>query len=161
MEEKLVSAKNTNSNVNPSMPKIRGFKIASLNIDSLPKHIDELRIVMSNNDIYVLAIIESRLDSNIPNDLISIYGYSWVGKHRNRSGGGVGFFIRDTINYRIRSDLNDLDIEILTIELSKNKNKAFLIRTWYRPLNDPMDTLYKFENCLKLIDKEDKESIIV
>ena len=30
------------------MPKVRGFKIASLNIVSLPKHIDELRIVMSN-----------------------------------------------------------------------------------------------------------------
>ena len=41
MEENLVSAKNTNSNVNPLMPKIRGFKIASLNIASLPKHIDE------------------------------------------------------------------------------------------------------------------------
>ena len=41
--------------------------------------------------------------------------------HRNRSGGGVGFFIQDTINYRIRSDLNDTDIEFLTIESLKNK----------------------------------------
>ena len=121
------------------MPKIRGFKIA---IASLPKHIDELRIVMSNNEIDdVLAINESRMDSTITNGMISIYGYSWVGKHRNRSGGGVGFFIRDTINYRIRLDLNDIDIEILTIEFFKNKNRPFLITTWYRPPNDPMDTL--------------------
>ena len=41
------------------MPKIRGFKIASLNIASLPKHIDELRLVMSNNEIDVLAINKS------------------------------------------------------------------------------------------------------
>ena len=74
------------------MPKIRGFKIASLNIASLPKHIDELRIVMSNNEIDVLAINESRIDSTIPNNMISIYGYSWVGKNRNTSGDGVGFF---------------------------------------------------------------------
>ena len=58
------------------------------------------------------------MDSTIPNDMILIYGYSWVGKNKNnRSGGGVGFFIRDTINYRIRLDLNDRDIEILTIEI--------------------------------------------
>ena len=75
------------------MPKIRGFKIASLNIPSLRKHIDELRTVISNNEIDVLAINESRMDSTITNDMISIYDYSWVGKHRNRSGGGVGFFI--------------------------------------------------------------------
>ena len=143
------------------MPKIRSFKIACLNIASLPKHIDELRIGMSNNEIDVLAINESRMDSTITNDMLSIYGYSWVGKHRNRSGGGVGFFIRDTINYRIRLDLNDIDIEILTIEIFKNKNRPFLITTWCRPPNDPMDTLYKFENCLRLIDNESKESIIV
>ena len=51
--------------------------------------------------------------------MISTYGYSWVGKHRNTSGGDVGFFIRDTINYRIRSDPNDTDIEILTMKLLK------------------------------------------
>ena len=77
-------------------------------------------------------------------------------KDRNRSGGGIGFFIRDTINYRLRFDLNDADIEILTIEIRKNKVKPFLIPTWYRPPNDPMDTLYKFEHCLKLIDLENK-----
>jgi exonuclease III len=58
------------------MPNVRGFKIASLNIASLPKHIDELRIVMSNNDIDVLANNESRMDSTIPDDVISVYGYS-------------------------------------------------------------------------------------
>ena len=58
------------------MPNVRGFKIASLNTASLPKHIDELRIVMSNNDIDVLANNESRMDSTIPDDVISVYGYS-------------------------------------------------------------------------------------
>ena len=35
----------------PLIPKMRGFKIASLNIASLLTHIDELRIMMRNNDI--------------------------------------------------------------------------------------------------------------
>jgi hypothetical protein len=33
------------------LPTIRGFKIASLNITSLPKHIDELRVAMKDNEI--------------------------------------------------------------------------------------------------------------
>ena len=72
---------------------------------------------------------------------IAINGYEWVSKDRNRSGGGIGFFVRNTINYRLRSDLNDADIEIL-IEIIKNKVKPFLITTWYRPPNDPHAYVY-------------------
>ena len=39
--------------------------------------------------------------------------------------------------------------------------KPFLITTWYRPPNDPIETLHRFENCLQLIDSDDKESIIL
>ena len=73
--DKQVSVISTSSN-DLIMPKKGGFKIASLNIASLPKHIDELRIVMSNDEIDVLAVNESRMGSTVPNDMISIYGYS-------------------------------------------------------------------------------------
>ncbi len=129
------------------VPAIRGFKIASLNITSLPKHIDELGICMNDKEIDVLAINETRMDDSVPTQSIAIQGYSWISKNRNRSGGGVGFFIRDSINFRPRTDLNDLEIEMLTIQISKQNVKPFLITTWYRPPNDPIDTLYRFENC--------------
>ena len=55
-----------NSNLNPTkdqqdrlIPAIRGFKTASLNIASLPKHIDELRICIKDKEIDVLAINET------------------------------------------------------------------------------------------------------
>ena len=50
---------------------------------------------------------------------------------------------------------------MLTIQISKQNVKPFLITTWYRPPNDPIDTLYRFENCLQLIDNDSKESIIL
>jgi hypothetical protein len=128
------------------VPTIRGFKIASLNITSLPIEID------------VLAINETRMDDSVPIESIAIQGYNWISKNRNRSGGGIVFFIRDSINFRPRTDLNNLDIEILTIQISKHNVKPFLITTWYRPPNDPVDTLYRFENCLQLIDNDNKES---
>ena len=72
-----------NTNEKESLiPKIRGFKMASLNIASLLKHIDELRVVMHNNDIDVLAINETRMDSTIPIELISLSGYTWVSKRQ-------------------------------------------------------------------------------
>ncbi len=99
--------------------------MTNLNFASLPKHIDELRVIMHNNDIDVLTINETRMDSTIPIELISLSGYTWVSKDRNRSGGGVVFFIRDTINFQFRSDLNDPNIEILTIEITKTKASYF------------------------------------
>ena len=43
-----------------------GFKLASLNVTSLVKHIEELRIsLLDNNMIDVLAINETRLDSTV------------------------------------------------------------------------------------------------
>ena len=44
------------------MPKCRGFEMASLNITSLLKHIDELRVFLHDQNIDVLAINETRLN---------------------------------------------------------------------------------------------------
>ena len=80
-----------------------------------------------------------------------------IGMH----GGGIGFYIRDTLNYSVRSDLNNTQIEVLTIEISKYKTKAFLVTTWYRPPNTPVESFQEFEKLLQHIDLEDRESIIL
>ena len=49
----------SNSNPDFIFPKGRGFKMASLNITSLLKHIDELRIVLDGQPIDILAINET------------------------------------------------------------------------------------------------------
>ena len=84
---------------------------------------------MHNQELDVLRINETRLDSDVPVDLISIDGYTWIAKNRNRSGGGVGFYIRNSINFEVRQDLNNNEIESLTIEILKPKMKPFLITT--------------------------------
>ena len=63
---------------------------------------------MNDKEIDVLAINETRMDDSVPTQSIAIQGYSWISKNRNRYGGGVGFFIRDSINFRPRTDLNDI-----------------------------------------------------
>ena len=143
------------------IPKKRGFKIACLNTTSLYKHIDELGICTNDCEVDIQAINKTRLEHDFPKKLISIDGYNWVGRDRNEHGGGIGFYIRDTLNYRVRLDLNNTQIEVLTIEISKYKTKSFLVTTWYRPPNTPTESFQEFEKLLQYIDLEDKESIIL
>ena len=80
--------------LNLILPKRSGFKLASLNLTSLVKHVDELRVFLANNEIDVLAINETRLDGTISDNEVHIHGYEIVRRDRKlngRLGGGVAF----------------------------------------------------------------------
>ena len=56
---------------------LKGFKIAALgplNITSLTKHIDELKVVMLDQPFDILAINETRLDSSVTSAEIALVG---------------------------------------------------------------------------------------
>ena len=97
------------------IPKNRGFKIACLNITSLHKHIDELRICLNDREVDTLAINETRLGPDSPTELISIYGYNW--RDRNRHFGGIGFYVRDTLNYRVRPRSHDTGTKLCRLKI--------------------------------------------
>ena len=78
--------------------------MAALNIVSLQAHIDELRVYMHSKVIDILAINESRLCSSISNGEVSITGYILERNDRNRDGGGVALYIKNTINYELLHD---------------------------------------------------------
>ena len=68
--------------------------MACLNITSLPKHIDELRILLHNKYLDILAINETPLHEEISDDVNRIEGYDIVRRDRplnGRNGGGVYF----------------------------------------------------------------------
>ena len=76
---------------------------------------------MADQIIDILGINETKLDSSVPQHLISLEGYSWVSRDRNRFGEGVGFYIRNSINFQVRSDLNKDDMSFLLLKLTKTK----------------------------------------
>ena len=79
----------------------RGFKMALLNINGLLTHIEELNIIMCKQPVDILAINETKLDATIPDSLITIPGYDIIRNDRNKSGGGVCFYVRSSINYTV------------------------------------------------------------
>ena len=115
-----------------SIPNERGFKMAFLNIVSLPKKIDEIRYSMSNKLIDLIAFNETRLDSSITNGMIHLNDYDIIRKDRSRNGGGVCIYLRSSINYIIRQDLISSELEAVCVEIIKPHSRPFLVTTIYR-----------------------------
>lgn len=58
----------------PTVNDLQGFVMAHLNIASLPKHIDELRLQLTKKPLDILSINETRLDDTINDGLIHLNG---------------------------------------------------------------------------------------
>ena len=144
-----------------STPNERGFKMAFLNIVSLPKKIDEIRHSMSNKNIDLIAFNETRLDSSFTDNFIHLDNYDIIRKDRSRNGGGVCIYLRSSINYKIRSDLISSDLEAVCVEITKPHSRPFIVTTVYRPPNASSDFFDHFEQLIKQIDDEDKEMYLM
>ena len=162
-----VDNKQTNDVISEPMnflPNKRGFKLAFLNITSLIKHLDELRVLLVDSPVDVLAINETRLDSNITDNEVHISGYEIVRRDRNingRYGGGVCFYVRSIINVLPRHDLSIDQIENLCIEIRKPSSKPFLVTTWYRPPDSAVDKFQYFETLVGKLDAENVEFYVL
>ena len=135
--------------------------VASLNVNGLCSHLDEVQLLINNLGIHILALNETKLDPNYPKELTSIAGYQQERLERTCNGGGVSIYIRDSIKYKPRSDVPVDDLEIICIEVEPPKSKSFLVLAWYRPPSDPVASFDKLEKVLSFLDKEGKEIILL
>ena len=160
MKSVTVTDNQPNSPINqsaPTIPIMRGFKLASLNVTSIIKRIDELRVLLVDHSIDVLAINETRLDSTINDNEVHISGYEIVRRDRSvngRFGGSVCFYVRCNINFLPRFDMSIDQLENLCIEIRKPRSKPFLVTTWYRPPDSPVDKFNYFETLVGRLDAE-------
>ena len=76
---------------------------------------DELRVLISNSTIDILAINESKIADSVFDNEINIIGYNMIRNDRNRSGGGVVLYIRDTIYFSERKDLVPEPLEMIYV----------------------------------------------
>ena len=114
-----------------NIKRMRGFKIAHLNIRSLIKNIDQLRIYLHCQKYDVITLNETMLDSTVIDHEININGYDFIRVDRNRHGGGVAMYERSSTDYKVRYDFMTDELETITVEICKPKAKAkpFLINT--------------------------------
>ena len=141
-------------------PKLKGFKIGNLNIASLPKHIEELRILLKEIPFDILCINETRLNNLIENNTVSIPGYDITRHVRNRNGGGVAIYVRDNLPYINRNDLMPENLEAICIEIKKPRTKPFLVSSWYGAPDLNLGIYDYFETFLRNAEQENKVIII-
>ena len=146
--------------------------MGSLNINSLSKHIYELRFLVADNHFDVLSINEAKLDHTISYGQISPSGYSCVRKDGDKLGSDVCLYIRDSLKYSRISSLECDDLEMnevrnpnLMYSRDRLKNKAVksnVSKAWvdYRRLKNKINneimgtkkTFHRHGICNKQVD---------
>ena len=141
----------------------RRLLICSLNALSLLKHKSEIEMLLRDNKIDILALNEIKIDEIVDDSLISIDGYFHERHDRNRHGGGVLIYIKDTItSERLQNDDTKLcDLETITIQVKPKCAKPFVIIAWYRPPNHKIDDILNIKKVYKTFDKTETEVIIL
>ena len=97
------------------LPRWQLSRLAVINARSLEPKSDELSVILRTRNIGVAAVSESWLKNHIPDQAITINGYSSFRHDRpgTRKGGGVILYIFDSPHFRTKlwTDLTDENVE--------------------------------------------------
>ena len=143
------------------MNRRKGLSIASLNVNSLLAKIDEVRLLVKNKCIDILTINETKIDGKVDDQLIAIDDFSLIRRDRNRQGGGVALYVRNTVGFRPRQDFPNKLLEIICIEVEPPHSNPFIVIAWYRPPSEPNSCFDSLQENLSFFDREGKEIIIL
>ena len=139
----------------------KGLKFCHLNIASLLKNIDEVRLFMKENNVDVLALNETRLDDSVNESEISVPMYNIVRKDRDRMGGGVAIYVKAGINFQIVDHVAMSQLEALCIKICPPKSKPIFFVNWYRPPNAKIEKIDLYENLLQFLDSFNAAIIVM
>ena len=77
------------------LPSQRGLKLASLNINKLITHIDQIIILLAHNEIDILSINETKLNETASDNEVNVSGYDIIRRDKiTNGGGGVCFCVK-------------------------------------------------------------------
>ena len=107
---------------------------------------DEFHVMLQEHPFDTMTLSKTWLKDKV--NLLNYVekpGYKFSCKNRNeRRGGGVGLYIKDSIEYKVGHDLNKIDesIEHLWIECKGNNyNKSHLVAAFCQPSSDEKEKL--------------------
>ena len=137
----------------------KGLSFIHLNIQILYKHIDELKLSLSDYDI--MSFTETWLSDKLPNSLLYWPGYTLFRKDRSGDllkckGGGIAVYVRDKIIDYAQLDQTmsnfTLDLEQVWIKLEIPHMKIIWIGIGYRPPSGGVkEAIVQLNNNIKII----------
>ena len=91
--------------------------IASLNVNSLQLHLDEIKCLVNEKGIHILAVNETKLDNEKSPTTCSRSRATLHREDRNRNGGGVVVYVRNSLKHNRKTYILDKSIEFVCIEI--------------------------------------------
>ena len=113
----------------------KGMVIASLNINSLLPHVDEIEYLLKSRGIDFLALNETKIDDKLPDNLFKIDGYKFIRFDRTRHGGGVAVYCRDCFKSKVREDIPKTTLEMIGVEITPLRAAPFIIRAFNKTVH--------------------------
>ena len=111
----------------------KGLRLGQWNVNYLTKiKFDEIKMHVLNSDgrknLEILVITETFFSNTTPEELYTIPGFDLLRKDRQTgSGGGIVAHINNELKFSHRTDLEELDLEVLWFEVRPFKSKRSLL----------------------------------
>ena len=143
----------------------KGFKMGHLNVQGIQNKIDQIDLLLksSQNNIQVLGLSESKLNSFHMNHIFEVKNYQMfrkdrtISEERPQQGGGLLVYVKEGINCKRRCDLECERIECVWLEIFLTNSKSFLVGNIYRHPNETISWNEQFENYLEKVLECEKE----
>lgn len=141
--------------------------IGCANVRSLPQNFSKIINLseLIENQFDIFGVTETWLNENSENDY-NLQGFnSEFVSRADRTGGGVGIYIKHGIEYDIREDLiirNHNEVQAITIEIIKESNKNTLITVIYKPPDINLEAFnQELSQFLGILTKENKDIFLM
>ena len=80
-------------------------------MNGVRSHHDEIQLLLKDHDIHILANNKTKLDPSYSSQLTRINGFEHERKDRTFNGGDVAIYVKDSISYKLRKDINYNDLD--------------------------------------------------
>ena len=143
-----------------TLKHVKGFKVVHLNICSIVKKINQIRLLLRDVPTDILTISETWLQPHLDSGLLRMDGYKFFRSDR-RTGGtsrkrGGGLITYISSKYASQSEpLEDLDISNIHLEaqwtyIHRPNSKVIVVCNIYRPPSGDLNRAISYlDECLK------------
>ena len=153
------------------LSEAKGLKLVHLNVRSLVRKIDQLRLTLQNSKIDIITISETWLTPKVDSKLVSIDGLDLHRFDRDPSlskkrGDGLIVYLNQKTNLEAHllyeASISNADIEMQWLNLKAEKSRNILLCNVYRPPNGKVPLAIKhLDNTLQSLRRQNSVDIFM
>ena len=159
------------TNTIEALSKLKGFKLLHMNVRSLPKKIDQIRLMLHDSNLDVITLSETWLTDSVNSKTVNLDNYVMYRQDRNfklvskKRGGGLLTYIRKdhAADSEVLEDIcrRDGDIEAQWSIMYRPHCKNVVVCNVYRPPTGNLEKAVKYMDEMLKMFELDKVEIFV